>query len=150
MSHLFGGTMFVCSASPIPHPSRPYPCNMPQAKTEVALQFLESCAAEVALQHLLFCNAEVIFPKAALHQMKNCTATKKQRCRKVALSCRFPADFEAPTCRHPRLGPADLSCAKGHRHRTRVSPPPLPPPSKVSPKRLAPHGIHLEEEKLGP
>ena len=30
------------------------PLNMPQAKTEVSLQFSESCAAEVALQHLFF------------------------------------------------------------------------------------------------
>ena len=35
------------------HPSKPHPCNMPQAKTEVALQFLECCAAEVALQRSL-------------------------------------------------------------------------------------------------
>ena len=36
-------------------------------------------------------------PKAALQQMKNCTATsKKLRCRKVALSCRFPAGFTPP------------------------------------------------------
>ena len=36
-------------------------------------------------------------PKAALQQTKNCTATsKKLRCRKVALSCRFPAGFKPP------------------------------------------------------
>ena len=35
------------SASPKPHPSKPHPCNMPQAKTEVALQFSECCAADL-------------------------------------------------------------------------------------------------------
>ena len=35
--------------------------------------------------------------EAALQQTKNCTATsKKLRCRKVALSCRFPAGFKPP------------------------------------------------------
>ena len=33
------------SASPKPHPSKPHPCNMPPAKTDVALQFSESCTA---------------------------------------------------------------------------------------------------------
>ena len=75
-----------------------------QLRTEVALQFSECCAAEVALQHWLFCSAEVISTKAAPQRTKNCTATlKKLRCRKVALSCRFPA----PTFRHPRLGLAE-------------------------------------------
>ena len=32
----------VPSRSPKHHPSKPHPCNMPQAKTEVALQFSES------------------------------------------------------------------------------------------------------------
>ena len=49
------------SGSPKPHPSRRGLCNMPQAKTEVALQLSECCAAEVALQHSLFCSAEVVF-----------------------------------------------------------------------------------------
>ena len=35
--------------------------------------------------------------KAALQQTENCTATSKSlRCRKVALSCRFPAGFKPP------------------------------------------------------
>ena len=71
-------------------------CHMQE--TEVALQFSKSSAAETALQHSLFCSAEVIFAKsAALQQTKNCAATlKKLRCRKVAFSCRFPADFKPP------------------------------------------------------
>ena len=40
------------------------PSNMPQAKTEVALQFSECCAAEVALQHWLFCSADDILTKS--------------------------------------------------------------------------------------
>ena len=84
------------SASPKPHP-----CNMSQAKTEVALQCSESCAAEVALQHSLFCSANVISPRAALQQTKNCIAKlKKLYCKKLGLSCRFPADY----FRLPRLG----------------------------------------------
>ena len=70
---------------------------MPPAKTEVALQFSECCAAETALQHWLFCSAEVIWTKSCAAANENCTATsKKLRCRKVALSCRFPAGFKPP------------------------------------------------------
>ena len=85
------------SASPKPHPSKPHPCNMPQAKTEVALQFLECCAAETALQHSLFCRADVICTKSCAAANENCTATSKSlRCRKVAPSCRFLAGFKPP------------------------------------------------------
>ena len=84
---------------------------MPQAKTEVALQFfLESCAAEFALQHSLFCSADVIFTRSCAATAKNCTATLKKAALQesgafLPLSC----GFQAPTFRHPRLGPADLS-----------------------------------------
>ena len=118
--HLRGGTLWrPLSASPRPHPSKPHPCNMPQAKTEVALQSLECCAAEVALQHWLFCSADVILTKscAAASEKLQCNILKKLRCTKVALSCRFPADF-----RLPRLGPADSSALLCTRVRT-----PLPP-----------------------
>ena len=66
------------SASPKPHPYKPHPCNMPQAKTEVALQFSECCAAEVALQHSLFCNADVILTKscAAASEKLQCNIEK--------------------------------------------------------------------------
>ena len=103
------GLLRKLSASPKPDPSKPHPCNMPQAKTEVALQFSECCAAGTALQHWLFSAVRKSFgPKAALQQTKNCTATsKKLHCRKVALSCRFPAAFKPPTFRHPRFGPAE-------------------------------------------
>ena len=81
---------------------------MAQAKTEVALQFSECCVAEVALQHWLFCSAEVIFTKT-------CAATsEKLRCNieKAALQesgafLQVSCGFQAPTFRHPRLGPAE-------------------------------------------
>ena len=86
---------------------------MPQAKTEVALQFSECCAAGTALQHCLFCNAEVIWTTscAAANEKLHCNIEKAalqesnaflplscgfQAPRKVTLSCRFPADFKPP------------------------------------------------------
>ena len=83
---------------------------MPQAKTEVALQFSECCTAQVALQHWLFCNADVI-------STKSCAAASEKLQRNIEkaalqesgaflpLSC----GFQAPTFRHPRLGPADAN-----------------------------------------
>ena len=96
------------SASPKPHPSKPHPCNMPQAKTEVALQFSECCAAEVALQHWLFCSADVILTKscAAASEKLQCNIEKaalQESGAFLPLSC----GFQAPTFRHPRLGPAE-------------------------------------------
>ena len=96
------------SGSPKPHPSKPRPCNMPQAKTEVALQFSECCAAEVALQHSLFCSAEVVFTKscAAASEKLQCNIEKaalQESGAFLPLSC----GFQAPTFRHPRLGPAE-------------------------------------------
>ena len=104
------------SASPKPHPSEPHPCNMPQAKTEVALQFSESCAAETALQHSLFCNAEVILTKscAATSEKLHCDIEKaalQESGAFLPLSCWF----QAPTFRHPRLGPAEQAPFSGLR-----------------------------------
>ena len=81
---------------------------MPQAKTEVALQFSECCAAEVALQHSLFYSVEVI-------STKNCTAAneklhcnfKEAALQKSGAFLPLPCGFQAPTFRHPRLGLAD-------------------------------------------
>ena len=96
------------SASPKPHPSKPHPCNMPQAKTEVALQFSQCCAAETALQHSLFCSAEVIWTRscAAANEKLHCNIEKAVLLESGAflpLSC----GFQVPTFRHPRLGPAE-------------------------------------------
>ena len=84
------------SGSPKPHPSKPHPCNMPQAKTEVALQFWECCAAEVALQHSLFCNAAAIFAKSctAASEKLQCNIEKaalQESGAFLPLSCGFPA-----------------------------------------------------------
>ena len=78
-------------------------------KQKLRCSFRKACAAETALQHSLSAVRKSFVPKAALQQTKNCTATsKKLRCRKVALSCRFSAGFQAPTFRHPRFGLADV------------------------------------------
>ena len=86
---------------------------MPQAKTEVALQFSERCAAEVALQHSLFCIAEVTFTKscAAASEKLQCNIEKtalQESGAFLPLSCRF----QAPTFRPPRLGPAEHNRAR--------------------------------------
>ena len=85
---------------------------MPQAKTEVALQISECCAAEVALQHSLYCGAEVIFTKccAATSEKLQCNienAALQESGAFLPLSC----GFQAPTFRHPRLGPAEIGTA---------------------------------------
>ena len=82
---------------------------MPQAKTEVALQFSECCAAEVALQHSLSCSADVTLTKrcAAANEKLHCNIEKaalQESGAFLPLSC----GFQAPTFRHPRLGPADF------------------------------------------
>ena len=97
------------SASPKPHPSKPHPCNQLHAKTKVALQLSECCAAEVALQHSLFCNAEAISTKsrAAANEKLHCNIEKaalQESGAFLPLSC----GFQAPTFRHPRFGLADL------------------------------------------
>ena len=79
-----------------------------QAKTEVAPQFLDSCAAEVALQQCLFCSADGILTKscAAASEKLQCNIEKaalQESGAFLPLSC----GFQAPTFRHPRLGPAD-------------------------------------------
>ena len=81
---------------------------MPQAKTLVALQFSECCAAEVALQHWLSCSADVILTKscAAAIEKLHCDIEKaalQESGAFLPLSC----GFQAPTFWHPRLGPAE-------------------------------------------
>ena len=104
------------SASPKPHPSKPHPCNMPQAKTEVALQFSECCAAETALQHWLCCSAEVIWTRscAAANEKLHCNIEKaalQESGTFLPLSC----GFQAPTFRHPRLVPVDAIADRENR-----------------------------------
>ena len=80
-----------------PTPLNPAPATCHKRKRKLRCSFLNA-----ALQKL-HCNIRFsavrtsFVPKAALQQTKNCTATSKSlRCRKVALSCRFPAGFKPP------------------------------------------------------
>ena len=86
------------SASPKPHPSKPHPCNMPHAKTEVALQFSESCAAEIALQYSLICT------KAALQQNQQLHCNiEKVALQESGIFLPLSCGFHAPMFRLPRL-----------------------------------------------
>ena len=72
---------------------------MPQAKTEVALQFLECCAAETALQHFaFFCSADVICTKscAAINEKLHCNIEIAALQESGAFLQRFPARFKPP------------------------------------------------------
>ena len=87
-----------------PTPLNPTPATCPKRKRKLRCNFWSA-----ALQQL-HCNVGFsavrmsCWPKAVLQQAKNCSATlEKVRCKKVALSC----GFQAPTFRHPRLGPAE-------------------------------------------
>ena len=73
------------SASPKPHPSKPHPCNMPQAKTEKLRCSFWNAALQKLHCNIRFSAVRTSFaPKAALQQAKTCTATSKSlRCRKV-------------------------------------------------------------------
>ena len=76
---------------------------------EVALQLSECFAAEVALQHWLFFSADVILTKswAAASEKLQCNIEKAVLQKSgafLALSC----GSQAPTFRHPHLGPADV------------------------------------------
>ena len=105
------GEKYLTLGSPKPHPSKPHPCSMPQAKTEVALQFSESCTAEVALQRLLFCCAEVIFAKscaAASEKLQCCQCNiEKAALQESGAFLPLSCGFQTPTFRLPCLGPAD-------------------------------------------
>ena len=99
------------SGSPKHNPSKPHPCNMPQAKRKLR------CNLRKAALQKLHCNVRFsavrtsFVPKAALQQTKSCTATsKKLRCTgKWTLSCRFPANFKPPC-----LGTHVLGLAEKH------------------------------------
>ena len=71
---------------------------MPQAKTEVALQFWECCAAEVALQHWLFCSADNVLTKscAAKSEKLQCNIAKAALQESGAF-LPLPYGFQAPT-----------------------------------------------------
>ena len=81
--------------NPTPLNPTPATCHKPKRKLR--------CSFRNAALQKLDCNigfsaVQMSFgPKAALQQVKNCSATlKRLRCRKVALSCRLPSDFKLP------------------------------------------------------
>ena len=92
------------SASPKPHPSKPHPCNMPQAKTEVALQFSESCAA--ATFAFLQCRRH-FYQKPRCNQRKLHCNIGKAALQESGALLQLSCGSQAPTFRLPRLGPTD-------------------------------------------
>ena len=83
--------------------------DMPQTKTEVALQFSECCAAEVALQRWLFCSANAILIKScAAASEKTEVQHGKTALQESGAFLPLSCGFQAPTSRHPRLGPAEV------------------------------------------
>ena len=120
---------------------------MPKAKTEVALQFSESCAAEVALQHSVFCNAEVISTKSCV------AASEELQCdiEKAALQgsgafLLLSCGFQAPTFRHPRFGPADTGANPQNREQT----PLFVPPQRITREMLLLNGSNKDKELITP
>ena len=108
---MFGRLFYGFSQSiPKPHPSKPQPCNMPQAKTEAAFAIFgklrcRSCTATFAV---LQCGSPFL-PIVPLQQAKNCTATlQKTALHESGAFLPLSCGFQAPTFRHPRLGPADF------------------------------------------
>ena len=87
-----------CSASPKPDPSfNPTPATCHKQKRKLHCSFWSAALQKLHCNIVFSAVRKSFGPKAALQQTKNCTATsKKLRCRKVALSCRFPADFKPP------------------------------------------------------
>ena len=80
-----------------PTPLHPTPATCHKRKRKLHCSF-RNAALQKLRCNIRFSAAQKSFlPKAALQQAQNCTATsKKLRCRKVALSCRFPAGFKPP------------------------------------------------------
>ena len=78
-------------------PLNPTPATCHKRKRKLRCSF-RSAALQKLHCNIGFSAVRKLFgPKAALQQAKNYTATsKKLRCRKVALSCRFPAGFKPP------------------------------------------------------
>ena len=80
-----------------PTPLNPTPATCHTRKRKLRCSFWNAALQKL---HCNICFSAVrtsFVPEAALQQTKNCTATSKSlRCRKVALSCRFPAGFKPP------------------------------------------------------
>ena len=95
VAHMSGGRDYQEVLNPTPLNPTPATCHKQTGKLRCNFR-------KVALQklHCNICFSAVqksFLPKAALQQAKNCSVTsKKLRCRKVALSCRFPESFKPP------------------------------------------------------
>ena len=91
-----------------PTPLNPTPATCHKRKRKLRCNFWNAALQKVALQHWLFCSAEVILTKsgAAASEKLHCNfgkAALQESGAFLPLSC----GFQAPTFRHPRLGPAD-------------------------------------------
>ena len=80
-----------------PTPLNPAPATCHKRKRKLRCSFRNAALQKLHCNIRFSAVRKSFGPKAALQQTKNCTATsKKLRCRKVALSCRFPAGFKPP------------------------------------------------------
>ena len=78
-------------------PLNPTPATCHKRKRKLRCSFWSAALQELHCNIVFSAVRKSFGPKTALQQTKNCTATsKKLRCRKVALSCRFPAAFKPP------------------------------------------------------
>ena len=85
------------SASPKPTPLNPTPATCHKRKRKLRCNFRNAALQKLHCNIGFSAMRKSFGPEAALQQTKNCTATsKKLRCKKVALSCRFPAGFKPP------------------------------------------------------
>ena len=80
-----------------PTPLNPTPATCHKRKRKWHCNFRNAALQKLHCNIRFAAARKSFLPKAAPQQAKNCTATsKKLRCRKVALSCRFPAGFKPP------------------------------------------------------
>ena len=80
-----------------PTPLNPTPATCHKRKRKLRCNFRSAALQKLRCNIRFSAVPKWFLPKAALQQARNCSATlKKLRCRKVALSCRFPADFKPP------------------------------------------------------
>ena len=80
-----------------PTPLNPTPATCHERKLKLRCSFRNAALQKLHCNICFSAARKSFLPKAALQQARNCTATlEKLRCKKVALSCRFPADFKLP------------------------------------------------------
>ena len=84
------------------------------------LSFNRSCAAVFGTLRCRSCTATFAFLQCGCHFDQKLRCSKRKTAARHCKNCiarkwRFPAAFQAPTFRHPRLGPADSWGAPGTR-----------------------------------